>query len=94
MSPLARALLDELGEDDLRELAARLAPLMPAPHAADEGYLAPAAAAAYLGVTRKRIYDLRSSRALVADGYDGRTPLFTRSTLDAYARRDNHNNAA
>jgi hypothetical protein len=53
---------------------------------AGEGYLAPDAAACYLGVTRKRIYDLKSMGALEADGYDGRTPLFTRPTLDAYAR--------
>jgi len=26
-------------------------------------------------------------RVLVPDGRDGRTPLFTRATLDAYARR-------
>jgi hypothetical protein len=50
------------------------------------GYYAPDAAARYLGVKRKRIYDLKSMRVLVPDGYDGRTPLFTRATLDAYVR--------
>ncbi len=49
-------------------------------------YLAPAAAAEYMGVSRKRIYDLTSTGALVPDGRDGRTPLFTRETLDAYVR--------
>lgn len=47
-------------------------------------YLAPAAAADYLGVSPKRIYDLKSMQAIEPDGYDGRTSLFRRSTLDAY----------
>jgi hypothetical protein len=91
VSALARALIAELGPGDLAELAALLAPHLPDdPDArkADDGYLAPAAAADYLGVSRKRIYDLTSSRALIPDGRDGRTPLFTRATLDVYARRD------
>lgn len=50
------------------------------------GYLAPQAAADYLGVSRKRVHDLTSLGTLTPDGRDGRTPLFTRSTLDAYAR--------
>jgi excisionase family DNA binding protein len=86
VSALARALVAELDEGALDELARALAPRVaalagPQTH---EGYLAPEAAAAYLGVSRKRIYDLTSSRALVPDGRDGRTPLFTRATLDAY----------
>lgn len=47
---------------------------------------APEGAAAYLGLTRKRIYDLKSAGALTPDGYDGRTPLFRLSTLDNYVR--------
>ncbi len=82
-----------LSDEELHRLAEALAPILaqrlghqehaPAP----EGYLAPEAAARYLGVSRKRIYDLTSMRVLVPDGRDGRTPLFTRATLDAYARR-------
>lgn len=49
--------------------------------------MAPGDAARYLGVSRKRIYDLTGSRALEPDGRDGRTPLFRRGTLDAYVRR-------
>lgn len=57
------------------------------PHPSDGGYLAPAAAAEYLGVKVRRVYDLKSMGALEPDGYDGRTPLWTRATLDAYVRR-------
>jgi hypothetical protein len=82
-----------LSDEELRRLAEALAPILAqrlghqeqAP--ASEGYLAPDAAARYLGVSRKRIYDLTSMRVLVPDGRDGRTPLFTRATLDAYVRR-------
>jgi hypothetical protein len=89
MGRLSRALIDELGPEELAELAARLAPYLPTPASGAEaaGYLTPAAAAEHLGVSRKRIYDLTSSRALVPDGRDGRTPLYTRATLDEYARR-------
>lgn len=51
-----------------------------------EGYLRPQAAAEYLGLSRKRVHDLTSSRALLPDGHDGRTPLYTRETLDSYVR--------
>ena len=82
-----------LSDEELRRLAEALAPILAqrlghqeqAP--TSEGYLAPDAAARYLGVSRKRIYDLTSMRVLVPDGRDGRTPLFTRATLDAYVRR-------
>ena len=81
-------------DDELRRLAEALAPLLAGQLAVgdqpggidDGGYIAPEAAARYLGVSRKRIYDLTSMRALVPDGRDGRTPLFTRETLDAYVR--------
>lgn len=53
---------------------------------AGEGYLDPAGAARYLGLKRKRIYDLKSARVLEPDGHDGRTPLFKRETLDNYVR--------
>lgn len=81
-------------DDELRRLAEALAPLLldrlgagqEQREAADDGYLTPDAAARYLGVSRKRIYDLTSMRVLVPDGRDGRTPLFTRETLDAYVQ--------
>jgi hypothetical protein len=93
-NPLGRlAMQFALSDEELRRLADALAPILaerlghqektPTP----EGYLAPDAAARYLGVSRKRVYDLTSMRVLVPDGRDGRTPLFTHSTLDAYVRR-------
>jgi hypothetical protein len=89
MSAVVRALLAELDDAALDELARLLAPRLVAVQTdrSAEGYLAPAAAAEYLGVSRKRIYSLRSSGALEPDGYDGRTPLWSRATLDAYVRR-------
>ncbi len=93
MSALGAALLAEL--DDALEsdpalaasLAAKLKPYLPDPAGEEPGgFLAPQAAADYLGVTRKRVHDLTSMRAIVPDGHDGRTPLYRRSTLDAYAR--------
>jgi hypothetical protein len=53
-----------------------------------EGWLAPQAAADYLGVSRRRVHDLTSLGALKPDGHDGRTPLFRRETLDRYARSE------
>lgn len=68
-------------------IADRIASRLPSQHSDDDGYLSPAAAARYLGVTRKRIHDITSSRRLVPDGHDGRTPLYRRQTLDTYVRR-------
>lgn len=90
---LAAALISEL-TDALHadpHLAGQLADAL-APHLPDRGepepsgWLTPQGAAAYLGVTRKRVHDLTSARSLIPDGRDGRTPLYTRQTLDAYAR--------
>ena len=91
MSDLARALLAELDDATLDVLAERLAPRLA--HRLDGGraateageWLNPAAAARHLGVSRQRIYDLKSAGALPPDGNDGRTPLWRRSTLDEYA---------
>jgi excisionase family DNA binding protein len=82
-----------LSDEELRRLAEALAPILAQrlehqeKASTPEGYLAPDAAARYLGVSRKRIYDLTSMRVLEPAGRDGRTPLFTRATLDAYVRR-------
>lgn len=84
-----------LSDEELRRFAEALAPLLldrldagQEQREPVDGYLTPEAAARYLGVSRKRIYDLTSMRVLVPDGRDGRTPLFTRETLDAYVRAD------
>ena len=71
-----------------RAAAVVLAQLQARPVEAEDGYLNAAAAGAYLGLGRKRIHDLTSMGAIVPDGRDGRTPLYTRATLDAYARAE------
>jgi hypothetical protein len=55
--------------------------------AEDEGYLNPEAAGRYICASRRRIHELRSAGLLAPDGYDGRTPLFRRRTLDRYVQR-------
>lgn len=78
-----------LPPESLHQLAAAVAPLIAellAPAPRDDGYLDPEGAARYLCRSRKRIYDLKSMGALTPDGYDGRTPLFSRATLDSYVR--------
>jgi len=90
VSDLASAIVAGLDEDALDALAERLAPRLEArwrdTAPVRNRWMAPADAADYLGVKPKRIYDLTSMRALVPDGRDGRTPLYTRATLNAYAR--------
>jgi excisionase family DNA binding protein len=87
MSAIWSALLTELDDETLDVLAARLAHrIVRDDSSGDVGYLTPSTAARYLGVSRKRVYDLRSMGALEPDGYDGRTPLYSRATLDAYVR--------
>ncbi len=77
-----------LDEEDVQRIAQAVVELLPPPAVNAEACLAPEAAAAYLGVSRKRIYDLKSTGAIEPDGCDGRTPLFTRQTLDGYVRSD------
>lgn len=55
--------------------------------AEDEGYLNPESAGRYICVPRRRIHELTSDGQLVPDGYDGRTPLYRRRTLDEYVTR-------
>ncbi len=52
-----------------------------------EGYLNPEAAGHYICVSRRRIHELTSAGLLAPDGYDGRTPLYRRRTLDEYVRK-------
>ena len=88
MSDLARALLAQLDDQALDELARLLAPRMPVQTGAPAArWLRAEDAAEYAGMSRKRLYDLNSSGALPADGYDGRCPCWRRETLDAYLER-------
>lgn len=50
------------------------------------GYLTAEAAGRYIGVSRRRIHNLTSAGLLTPDGHDGRTPLYSRRTLDDYVR--------
>lgn len=52
-----------------------------------EGFLNPEAAGRYICVPRRRIHELTSAGLLVPDGYDGRTPLYRRRTLDEYVTK-------
>ena len=52
-----------------------------------EGYLNPEGAGRYICVPRRRIHELTSAGLLEPDGYDGRTPLYRRQTLDEYVTR-------
>jgi hypothetical protein len=53
----------------------------------DDGYLNPDAAGRYICVSRRRIHELTSGGLLAPDGYDGRTPLYQRCTLDDYVHK-------
>jgi hypothetical protein len=52
-----------------------------------EGYLNPEAAGRYICVSRRRVHELTSAGLLEPDGYDGRTPLYRRRTLDDYVTK-------
>jgi len=54
---------------------------------AEDGYLNPEAAGRYICVPRRRIHELTSAGLLAPDGYDGRTPLYRRRTLDDYVTK-------
>ena len=80
--------LDDQAIYELADLIAdRVAARMDEAAKAPNGYLKASAAAEYLGVPKKRIHDLKSMGAIEPDGCDGRTPLYKRETLDAYAKR-------
>jgi excisionase family DNA binding protein len=86
MSAIVNALLAELDDAAIAELAGRLAPLLErrlgrAP--AGNGWLNSDQAAAYLGCPRSRIHDLVQLGKLVPRR-DGRRLLFRPAELDAY----------
>ena len=53
----------------------------------EEGYLNSEAAGRYICVSRRRIHELTSAGLLAPDGYDGRTPLYRRRTLEEYVTK-------
>ena len=84
-SDLARAVIAELDDDALAELAARLAPYLPTAAPADDGWLRGAdQIASYIGCPRSRVYALSSAGRLAAVEHDGKTLVARRSQLDAW----------
>jgi excisionase family DNA binding protein len=86
VSALARALLDELGLDDLAELAQRLAPYLPAPaQPTEDRWLSTAEAAAYLAMTPNALHKLTARRCIPFEqDKPGAKCWFRRSDLDAW----------
>lgn len=88
MSDLAAALVAQLDDDALAELATRLAPFLPQPAPADrDGWLTTREAAKYLGITPNALHKLTAARAIPfeQDG-PGAKCWFRRSELDAWRR--------
>lgn len=87
MTSLARALLAELDDPALDELAALLAPRLQrivAP-AAEDGWLDSRAAAAYLGLSKPALHRLTSERRVpFSQDTPGARCYFRRSDLDAW----------
>lgn len=83
--PVLRA--DERFVEQLADtLAERIADRLQGQDGDEGGYLTAEAAGRYIGVSRRRIHNLTSAGLLTPDGHDGRTPLYSRSTLDDYVR--------
>lgn len=84
MTDLARALLNELGPDDLERLAERLRPLL----AIDDGWLGARDAAAYAGCTVPALrYAMRKGEVAFEQAVDGGKVYFRRSELDRWRGR-------
>jgi hypothetical protein len=94
VSALGKALLDELGDDDLRALAQLLAPYLPAPVPADDGWLNTRAAAAYAGCSVNALHRAMASREVEFEqSGPGAKAWFRRSAIDAWRRREGPINA-
>jgi len=85
VSGLAAALLDELGPDELRELAERLRPYLRGREAGTSEWLNAREAAAYLRCPLSRVRKLSMTGELGVER-DGRRVLYHRDVLDAYIR--------
>jgi excisionase family DNA binding protein len=86
MSALGRALLDELGPEDLAELARRLAPHLPAAPAPD-GWLTTRQAAAYAGCSVNALHKAMAAREIEFEqSTPGGKAWFRRSAIDAWRR--------
>lgn len=74
-----------LSDDQIAEIARQVAEFNA--EREDDSYLGYAAAAKFLGMTRKAVQRVREKGILVPDGYNGRNPLFLKSTLRAAVTR-------
>ena len=87
MNPLARALLDELDDAGLAELARRLQPFWPTPAApADDGWMDTKRAAEYAGRTQHAVHKARANGDLEYEqpaGPRGKC-MYKRSKIDAW----------
>jgi Helix-turn-helix domain len=85
MSGLTRALLAELGPEDLAELAERLAPYLRLPSATEDKWLDSKAAAEHLGISLHALHRLTSARTIpFSQERPGGRCYFRRSDLDAW----------
>jgi excisionase family DNA binding protein len=89
MSDLGRALVDQLGPDDLEQLAERLAPyLRPVdPPPVDDGWLTTKTAAAYLGMSVNALHKATAERRIpFSQSGPGARCYFRRADLDDWRR--------
>jgi excisionase family DNA binding protein len=88
VSDLGSALLAQLDDDVLAELATRLAPFLPRPNSADDdGWLNTREAAKYLGITANALHKLTAARAIPFEQEGPNAKCwFRRSELDAWRR--------
>jgi excisionase family DNA binding protein len=88
MSELAGALIAQLDDDSLAELAMRLAPFLPQSEAHDKDrWLSTRQAAQYLGITPNALHKLTAARAVpFRQESPGAKCWFRRSELDAWRR--------
>jgi helix-turn-helix protein len=85
MSALSRALLDDLGPDELADLADRLAPFLRPMATTHDGWLDTMAAAAHLGISIHALHRLTAERAIpFSQASPGAKCYFRRSDLDAW----------
>jgi hypothetical protein len=84
MSAIVRALLDDLGPEDLAELARRLEPYI-RPAAADDGWLDTKSAATYLGISVHALHRLTAQRQVPFTQHaPGAKCYFRRRDLDGW----------
>ena len=87
MSSLGRHLIDDLGDDDLAELARRLTPHLAPPAQPEDAWLTTRQAAEHLGITVNALHKLTSAKAIVFEqDVPGGRCWFRRADLDAHRR--------